>query len=279
MEILAKAATYLGFVLAVGAGVVGVTFPDAVPAARRRRIAVGTMAGAALVVAGGLGEAWWLLERITRGRTDGNLFFGYLTDTRHGVAVLVRVAIAAVVTALAARRTALPLPGVMVAVPVALAWLASAAAVGHSGAMGTLPAVASLAHLVAVSLWAGALLQLSLAAAWGGSALPIEALRRLGRIGLAALVTLAVSGFLMTRLHLQGEGAWASSYGAALTLKLVLVAATVALAGLARFVLLRAVERQGGRRLALAVRIESALLALVLVATAVVATRPPVHGP
>lgn len=278
MEVLAAVANHVGFALAIGGAVVRTAFCDVAPAACRRGVAWTMLTGALLVGAGGMAEVWAVVDWITFGRVDANAFVGYLRETRHGMTVALRF-VGAVFAALVATR--FPCPPRRTSAPLTVAgvaWLATAAVVGHTGSMGVPYAVVSLAHLAAMATWIGSLATLAGTMNWSDAGAIQAAFRRLGRIGVVAVAVLGATGFAMARLHLQGPDSWASSYGAALSVKLVLVAGAVALAAVNRRWLLPSVRSRGGRRLAVGVWTEGVLLSSVLVATAVVGSQPPVHG-
>jgi len=291
MDIVAKAATYFGFALALGAGVFQRFAYPVPPPAARRALGWGLVLGGLLVAVGAVLDVAAVLDRVARGRVDADLVRSYLTATRHGRASLVRIGLALAVLgwgawqALTVARpqraghhgTDAAAHGAFIVF--GLAWLATAAWVGHSGAMGMGGALASLAHLVAVVAWAGALTWLVWLPVWPDGSRLAAAVTYVGRVGLAAVAVLAVSGLAMARLHLDPPSAIVSSaYGWALIAKLVLFAAVLSTAAVNRWRRVpRFVRGQRGPLLR-AVRVESALLAAVVVATAVLATRAPVHG-
>lgn len=293
MDIVAKAATYFGFALALGASVFSrFVFPDP-PAAARRALAWGPAVGALLVVVGAVMDVAAVLVRVARVPVDADLVRSYVSVTLHGRASLLRVGLAVVAgmwggirirtaaangrTSRAHRSCVFVERGAFVAF--GLAWLATAAWVGHSGAMGLGGAIASLAHLTAVVAWAGALAWLAWLPVWPDGARLGAAVDYVGRVGVVSVIVLAASGTAMARLHLHPLAAIvSSSYGWALLAKLALVAAVVATAAVNRWRRVPAFARGERGGLWRAVRLESALLAAVIVATSVLATRPPMHG-
>lgn len=280
MDILAKTATYAGFVLALGAGVFARFVYPTPPRIARRALAWGIAVGAVLVAVGAVLDVTAVLERVARGRADLDLVQNYAAATQHGRASALRVALALGAAAWGLR--ALGPRGVdrVAYGAFALAWLTTAAWVGHSGAMGFGGAMASLAHFTAVVAWVGALVWLAWLPVWPGGADLARAVAWVGRVGLVAVVVLAATGTGMARLHLEPLSAISSSaYGAALLAKLALVGAAVATAALNRFRRVPAFERGDRGALLRSVRLESGLLAAVVLATAVLATRTPVHGP
>ena len=281
MDIAYKAAVLLGAVLLVGSGIARRWIATSPARRERTLVLVGALAGATLLVLGSVGEVTAVVTRVLRGRFDLELSIDYLGATRHGQAVVAR-SVAAVPLALWA---ASPLRHARVdrvgfaAVSVAL--LAAISLVSHSGTMGVLGFAADLAHLVATVTWAGALLGLALMPVWSPG-LPLRALLRdVSRLGLAAVGVLAVSGTYMSTLHLYGvEAVAATPYGRALTVKLALVVVVLTLAAANRWLFVPLLERfDHSGPLRRSVRVETLFLALVLVATAVVATREPAHAP
>ena len=86
-------------------------------------------------------------------------------------------------------------------------------------------------HEAAMGVWVGGLAALLLT--WQGRA---WVLRRFGRVALAAVVVLAVSGVLLALGSLRGPGdLLATAYGRVLALKTVIFAAALALAGVGLF--------------------------------------------
>lgn len=280
MDVLAKTATYAGFVLALGAGVfVRYAYPDPPPGVRRA-LAWGVAVGATLVAIGAALDVATVLDRVARGRVDLDLVRSYATATQHGRASALRIALALAAAAWSLRALGPRSVDRVAYAAFALAWLTSAAWVGHSGAMGLGGAMASLGHLTAVVAWVGVLVWLAWLPVWTDGVHLANAVAWVGRVGLVAVVVLAASGFAMARLHLEPLSAIASSaYGAALIAKLALVAAVVATAAVNRLRRVPAFHRGERGALLRAVRLESALLAAVVLATAVLATRTPVHGP
>lgn len=280
MDIVAKGATYLGFVLALGAGVFA-RFPyPAAPPNVRRTLAWGIAVGAVLVAFGAALDVVAVLDRVTRGRFDLDLLLQYVGSTRHGQASALRAALALVAVTWGVRTLGRAPFDRFAFAAFTLAWLASAAWVGHSGAMGVGGAIASLLHLIAVVAWVGVLIWLAWLPIWPDGAQLARTVTWVGRVGLGAVAVLAVTGFVMARLHLDPLSAiTTSAYGAALIAKLVLVAAVLLTAAVNRFRRVPAFARGERGPLLRSVRLESALLAAVVLATAVLATRPPVHGP
>jgi putative copper export protein len=279
---MASGAILSGAVLLLGAGVfarwVG---PPHLPPAARRLLVAGALLGGVLVVVGSLGDVGALLTRIARRSVDLPLYLDYLTGTRHGRAAAVRVALAVVLAAWSlrpARRAAIANAAYAAA---ALTLLATIAWISHSGSEGTAGLAADLGHLVGTVTWAGSVLYLAWLPVWSDRVPLLATVERLGRLGLASVAVLAVTGTAMATLHLYGVSALTrTAYGLALMTKLALVAVVVGIAALNRFALVPLLQRRhDATPLRRAVRIESLLLVAVLVATAVLTTREPARHP
>ena len=246
----------------------------------RSALAWGIAVGATLVTVGAALDIVAVLDRITDGRFDVDVLLQDVGSTQHGQASALRAALALVAIAWSLRVLARPSIDRIAFAGFALLWLATAAWVGHSGAMGLGGAVASLLHFIAVVAWVGVLVWLAWLPVWPDGPHLARAVTWVGRVGLVAVAVLAVTGVAMARLHLHSAAALATSdYGTALIAKLVLVLAVVATAAVDRFKRAPAFTRGERGPLLRMVRVESILLAAVVLATAVLATRPPVHGP
>lgn len=279
MDIATKAAILVGVVLLVGSGVARRAFAPS-PAPRERSLLLAAaLVGAALVIVGSLGEIATTVTRILRGRFDAGLYLDLLTSTRHGQAVVARC-VAAIPLALWAARPSLPARSDAMAFGAAsLAFLASISLVSHSGVMGVAGFVSDLAHLSATVTWAGALVGLAVLPVWSAGATLRGYVRSVSHVGLASVMVLAVSGTFMSTLHLYGVDAVVdSAYGRALSVKLALVAVVLALAAANRWLFVPLLERfDRSAPLRRSVRVETVVLAAVLVATSVLATREPAH--
>ncbi len=151
------------------------------------------------------------------------------------------------------------------------------ACTGHAGANGLGVAVMG-AHVLATSLWAGAVFAAVLCAARGVPDAG-DGPRYAARLSSVASWALAVAALTGAWSAWRGLGAplsplASSNWGVVLDVKLALVAATVALGGFNRFVVLPTLPR-AWPRFARILRIEAALLAAVLVAAALLANGEP----
>ena len=213
---------------------------------------------------------------------DTALIVRYALTSGHGEAVQARIALALCLAALAllpsVRREAGP-----AFVVGALGLFGSFSVISHGAVMGGwLPLVTDLVHFAAAGLWAGAVFALVLTGPWDESTRTwlIDAVGKLSRLGLGAVIVLAFSGTLSALVH-AGEPArfLASPYALALAVKLAVVALTVALAAVNRFALLPRLQAGGGLGpLRAALRVETLLLLGVLVATGWLTTTAVPHG-
>lgn len=256
---LPKLLTYLGLVLALGGLVWGRHLS---PDPRRWPV----VAGALLVLAGGLAEAGFSLYGVLGAFSPGD-YLAYLLGSGQGNWVLARGVAALLLAAVSLQR---PRPWWPEAV-LSAALLVTVSAAGHARPAGWPWVLLDAAHLAAMGLWVGAVAFLAWRplARWREEALR-PALARASRLALICVGVLALSGTLAALRHLPGLGAlWGSNYGATLLVKLALFALALALAALNRWRLMR---RPAWRPLALAMRGETLLLALVLAASSVLAT-------
>jgi len=278
VDVVAAALALVGVVLAVGAGLFGrwIVVGEAAPEVRRA-LARGLLVGVVLVVVGTLGEVIATLDRLLRGPPELGLVLEYLAVTRHGRAVLVGIGLALSLLASGVRpRRALAVDRLVHGV-LSVGLLAALAWVGHSASLGWRPLLGDLAHLIAAAAWAGSLAYLAWTPVWHDPGLP-ALVARVSFVGLVSVLALAGTGLYLANLHVYGLGALtATPYGLALLLKIALVALVLALAALNRWRLLPGLARREAGPLRVAVRVESALLALVLVATALLSTRAPAH--
>ena len=263
MSAALKTAAYLGAVLLLGAGAFRLVIgPELAPAMRRS-----LRAGAVFRLVG---------------RFDPALTWDYLLATRHGRATLLRLALtpplAALVLGRRRRLSASLFAATGLSVLVTFSYLSHAAVMHGAAAL-----VADLGHFAAASLWGGAVLYTALSPAWGDPAQrePLtKAVRRVSSTGLGSVLLLTATGVYAGVLHLDTPATLATTpYGRALSVKLVLVALVLALAGLNRWVLLpRLTERGATRVFAQVMELEALLLILVFAITGVLTTSPLPHG-
>lgn len=173
-----------------------------------------------------------------------------------------------------------------------LGYLLLVATTSHGSSVpGSFWAVAAdFAHLVASSIWVGTLAQLALFLLWtrdgvpeaDRSALQASHLQRFSAIAATSVVILLASGAVngLTQIPVP-EAMFDTAYGRALTVKLVIMAALLSVAGVnAVYLRPRLVEEEReraarlSRRLSLVLRAEIGLAVAVLVAAAVLVQYP-----
>lgn len=165
-----------------------------------------------------------------------------------------------------ATRTRRPWPG-------AAAALLALAALPLSGHAGTaeprwLTSPALLLHALGAAFWIGALWPLLALLRNDG----LAAIRRFSAAAVPAVAMLLLSGLVLAAVQLGSLAALASEYGRALLLKLAAVAALLAFAAWNKW---RLTPRAAAAPLRTSIRVELALAAAVLSATAVLGLNPP----
>jgi copper transport protein len=286
MQVGAKGALFLGIVLLLGAGVFARWIArDLLVPAIRRRIYAGAWAGALMLLGG---SALDVVDTISRaaGSFDVSLILPYLSETRHGNAVLARVALVTLLLWLGTRHRWRVDADSVAFVGIGVALLLTFSLVSHAGAQpGLLPVSADLLHLAGVAGWAGALVYGSWLVPWrasGTAASPIErVVERLSTVGVWSVTLIVATGVYASLKNLWGPRALTGTpYGRALLIKLALVAMVLGVAAVNRWVLIPSLTR-GTRasRLGGLVKIESLLLLAVLGATAVLASQSPPGPP
>jgi putative copper export protein len=286
LQIGAKAALFAGVLLFLGAGVFGRWIAhDAADGGLRRRLAAGARIGAGLAAGGSAAE---VLDTVSRamGTLDPALLLSYMTDTRHGNAVIARLALIALLLWLGtgARR---PVRADRFAfVVLGLGLLATISVVSHAGAQpGWLPVPADLVHLAGVTAWGGALLYGAWLLPWRSRApdgVPISyAVERLSVVGLWSLTLMAATGVYASLARLWGPRALVETpYGRVLVIKLAVVAAVAAAAAVNRWILVPALARdRGTARLGGLMKVESLLMLGVIGVTSVLVSQAPPGPP
>lgn len=306
MQIAAQAAAQAGVVALLGLSwALAALGPRLAAEPRwRRRLSLVTVGAWALLVSGSLGSIPLTLWSVL-GRWNLDLASSFLTSTAQGDAVVQRCLIATLLAALV--MTGLRLGGrqrvdsgtwtgarlaatfgLILGAPLAdtLSRLAHAALMS-----GTAYRALDAVHLYVAGVWGGGLVALALWpwSAPSGTASVATALARHSVTGLTAVTVLAASGILAAATQLPQPAALVrTEYGLALSAKLALVGATLLAAAYNRWRLLprvRAVDASAtvgradsaGVRVGAGLRLEAALLLLVLLATAVLTTRPLPH--
>lgn len=286
MEPAVRGAVYLGMLLLLGAGVFARWIgPDLLTPAVRRRLLVGLIGGAALLC---LGSAIDLAAALTRavGSVDRTLLGAYLADTRHGNAVLARLACVLLLVFLGAghmppqpsERTLHGLVG--------LGLLATFSLTSHAAGLSrATPVVADLVHLTAAAAWGGTLLYVAWLPIWPGSGQPAHALtsavHRLSWVGFAGVAALVATGVYASLQQVWGPAALpASQYGRALLYKLSAVGVVFVMAAVNRWVLVPALaDARTVRRLARLVKVECLALIGVFGFTGLLISQAPPERP
>lgn len=273
-----KAALLLSAALLAGAALapalVGVT-------PRLRAVRVMAIVLAVAVVGLSVLEVTNNLQRIF-GFLDWPRFTAYLELTRHGKAVAVRSGVAVLLAVLLVIR-----PGLGWVVPkvlVALGLLLSFSYAGHAAAIGGLgPMLVDWFHYVAVTAWLGALLFVALGPIWRGGQhdLRVQAVTRLSAIGVAAVITFALTGLVSTLMHMSDPGVFvASPYGRSWLVKVLIVVVVLVSALVNRVKLVpMALNDRNNNRLRTGIVVELLLLAAVFVATGWLTTSALPHSP
>lgn len=303
LQTLTHGAAQLGVVLLLGAAwslaVLGPGLASA-PTWRARMARLVVLAWLALCV-GSLASLPLTIYRAL-GRWDLELVRQFAATTAQGGAVTQRCLAATVVIALtlaalwlAARpQRSRPEAGARSNLPRAVAGAALLAGLPLVDTLSRLSHAAVMAgsayrlldgvHLYVAGVWGGGLIALALWP-WRSAENGVQAAnaleRALGRhslTGLAAVLTLAASGTLAALVQLPAVSAIVTtSYGQALSTKLVLVGATLLAAAYNRWRLLPRLQAVGSPGMAVGLRLEAVLLLAVLLATALLTTRPLPH--
>jgi putative copper resistance protein D len=178
---------------------------------------------------------------------DPNMLWGVLTDSAMGWAIMARGAAAAValIIALAApsgRALSAVLGGLGLVALLSFAWTGHGAA--DEGARGLVHLVADLLHLLAASLWVGALVGFALLLRWFGGPARSDAgalhgaLAGFSGVGSAIVAVIIATGLVNSWFLVGPEGVrslFVTPYGLVLAAKLVLFAGMLLLAAQNRF--------------------------------------------
>jgi putative copper export protein/mono/diheme cytochrome c family protein len=294
VDALIRAGLYVGLVALAGAGAfarwVG---PELVEGVVARRLRAGALVGAVLLIGGSVVEAAGALARAV-GTFDPSLLTIYLTETRHGHAVLVRTGVVLLLAFLSLRGRVHS--GLSPEAPprwidhgafiiLVLVLLATFSVTSHAAASGAvLPLAMDTVHLLAMAAWAGGVVYLAwlpLAVRGAGADTLGRAVRRVSSIGLASVIALAITGAYASVLHLYGPPALAATaYGRTLLWKLGTVAVVLSIASVNRWVFVPVIGRRGPPpAFRSVIRAESALLLAVLCITGLLTNRPPAEAP
>jgi copper transport protein len=281
MDAALKALLLLGAVLLVGRGLferwVG---PELAVGPARAWLRLGAFAGAGLLAVGSFLDIGAVLARVSGG-SNITLLPAYLTQTRHGMAVVIRLALIAWLVWLGRGRWTGGVLDRAVFASSAIALLATFSVTSHAAGTGRAgPVAVDLIHFAAAAAWGGGLCYLAWLPIWrrphGAAADVSEAVRRVSRLGLLSVAVLGVTGAAASVWHLWAPPALAvTPYGRALVGKLGVITAVLAVAAVNRWALVPAVmTRRALPRLGGMLKIESVLLVGVFALTGVLTTRP-----
>jgi len=285
---LLKGWLYLGTALLIGAAL----FPCTIGASlrepvHRERLRLAAWLGGGMVAAAGLARATLALQAAL-GAAPFATVVAFLTGTLFGWMALARVALAAALVAAAAwTRRAPPAEqplALVLTAALALAMLVSISLVSHAEAGGSaLLVVMDVIHLAATMFWVASVGLLAWVPTWDGEDLHAAgaAARALSTAALWCAGVALATGIVASAAHLFGIAAFVTTpYGRVLLLKHALFVVVIVLAafhrlrGLPLFFDAAVPERFRG-----ALRLESLVLAEVLVVTGVLTSLPPaVHG-
>ncbi len=281
MDALVRALVYVGVLLLLGAGLFGRWIGPAVTSrAARRWLRAGSLTGAILLVVGSALEVAGALTRAV-GAFDLSLVPTYLAETRHGNAVLARIAIVLILLLLGttARRRRLADRSAFLALGLGL--LATFSLTSHAGAMeAVLPVVADFGHLAGAVVWGGALVYLAWLPIWPTPGHPgfliVPAVQRVSRAGVVGVLVLVLTGVYASILHIWGLAALTGTpYGLALLYKVGLVAVILGVAAVNRWKMVPNLsEPRAISTLGRLVKIESLLVIVVLGLTGLLTSSP-----
>jgi copper transport protein len=284
----ARGVVLLGLLVAAGTLVAAVTVARTAEQRRLARLAAGRSATATLlVVPAGL----WLQGAVQAGATGAAVVWSTLVGTPAMAAASAHVVGLSAIALLATRSSARPRAqqGPLRSAPLLLPAVAAAVALlplaveGHqlmavAGRPATLLPGLDAVHVVAGSLWVGAVLLLLLAvrSRTEDAEATVGLAHRVGRVSLVALASVTVAGSAQALVLLGGTGqlraGLATPYGVALATKVTLVAAAVVVAAVVRR---RAARSQGRRQASRLLAVELALLGGVIAVTGTLVTLPP----
>lgn len=291
---------FAGCVLLLGAGVFAryvwtSTVPDALEGWLKRAL----LAGAVVVIGSSILDIAYTANRVYAG-LDFPTFWSYTTGSRHGTATVARTILTLAIFGLGlgitkntpkgtlaiASRTE-PGEGItdrILHVVLGIAVLATLSLTSHAGVDGwaSLLFFSDLIHLSAMTVWVSAVGFLAFAptAGWKYLEPNIRALGRVSQIGLMAVIAMSATGVYASIVHVYALRALTgSSYGQSLLVKLVVVALVLSIAWDNRFRTLPSLERQRTapklEKFRRVMRVESALLVGVLLASGYLVTQPP----
>ena len=292
---------FAGCVLLLGAGVFARhVWTSTVPDALERWLKLALLVGAILVIGSSITDVASTANRVYAG-LDFPTFWSYTTGSRHGTATIARAILTLAVFGLGlgiTRNTggssklgiasrAEPGEGMTDRVlhgVLGVAVLATLSLTSHAGVDGwaSFTFFSDLIHLCAMIAWVSAVgfLAFSPTSGWKYLEPNIKALGRVSTIGLMAVIAMTATGVYASIVHVYALRALTgSSYGQSLLVKLVIVALVLSIAWDNRFRTLPLLTRQRTapnlERFRRVMRVESALLVGVLLASGYLVTQPP----
>lgn len=240
------------------------------------------LAAGIVLIGASAAEVYYTLQAVV-GSVNSDLYWRYIGSTRHGDAVQWRAGISVGLVLLALLPTRrwqlfLLLPGW-------LALLATFSYTSHAAAMGgTREFLVDWIHFIAAGTWTGVILAASLARElWlpGAEGRLRHVMKVVSATGLLSVLLVALTGTISTLFHTSDpERFMRSPYAAAWLVKIGLVAVTVMIAALNRFIFLPRIKSGGSTAgLRRNLTLESVLLLAVFAATGVLSTSELPHGP
>ncbi len=278
-----KTLLYLGAILLVGSGAF-IHFIYLKPLAKRRLL-IGAVLGAFLLLLASDLDIVLTLNRVL-GFMDLEILLEYLSSTRHGNAILLRIQL--IVLLLGIIILACQMNNAwsrfftgIIYLPTSLALLATFSWTSHATAMGgTTPMIADLVHFSAAAFWGGSLFYFAYLPIWKNrTPALVQASKNLSFLGIASVAALFATGIYAGALHINSTEVLIDTfYGRVLILKIMFVFIIIAVAGVNRFYLLpRLINKDNALLLGDFARVEVALLIGVFVATGILTTSPLPH--
>ncbi len=274
-------ALYLGLVLLMGGGLfLRFVAPELARGTVLIKLRTAMWAGAGIVVLVSVADVVLALYGVL-GFLEPDILREYALASFHGQVTAVRIGLLIVLLAWPSGAGRRWHDVVWAGVAVTALWTFSA--LSHGAAMGGAgPLAVDLVHLMAVMAWVGAVGgAASLPHALMAGATFTRVMERVSTVALGAVTVLVATGVYASTLHVREPlHLTTTSYGWALVAKVAVIVVILGLAARARWSWLPALRRgEGDPRLLRTMRAETALLALVLVLTGVLTTRPLPHGP
>jgi putative copper export protein len=264
MDAVIKASLYIGVILLLGAGVFCYFVASDITQPIQQRLRVGVWVGAFMVI---VGTVLNLTQTVTNvlGKFDVAFVWEYTNATRHGMASYIRIGFMVLLVIVLLLRqhnrflkTTFTLLGI--------GFLATFSGISHAASMSNLAMVADLAHFVAGSMWAGAVIYSAMMPIWSDQALTLT-MKRVSSIGLVSVVLLVVTGVYTTLVHIgMTKAFFVSPYARVLYIKLAVILAILAIAAINRWHFVpKLLEKKYSFRRILAA--EATLLIIVLALT------------